>query len=301
MKAKGVDIDGWLVIDKPLNVTSTQVVGKMRRLFNAKKAGHGGTLDPLATGLLPIAFGQATKTVSYVMDAVKHYRFTLKMGEARSTDDAEGEVIETSDARPSSEHIKKALENFQGLIMQTPPVFSALKVEGKRAYDLARSGTTVDLKPRPARIDYFALIERPDRDTAIFEVRSGKGVYMRALGRDLARACGTVGYLSALRRTKIGPFFEKDAISLDKILINDAKAPISSLLYPVATALADIPALALTTEEATRLAYGQSLPVSALKGRMPDAIQTIVQAMDGEKVVGLCRLENGLLRPNRIL
>jgi tRNA pseudouridine55 synthase len=304
-KPRGRPLDGWLIIDKPQGLTSTDVVNKVRRAFDAQKAGHGGTLDPLATGLLPIAFGAATKTVPYVMDGTKLYRFTLRFGEARDTDDADGQVIATSDIRPTDEQIRAALPPFQGDIMQIPPIFSAIKVAGERAYDMAREGRAPVLEPRPARVDRFELIERPDADTAIFEVQSGKGVYMRSLARDLAVACGTVGHIAALRRLRVGPFAESDAIPLDKVLRTDDTAPASpDLLLPVATALADIPALALTAAEVTALSHGQAISLVTLMGRIPgdaDPDGGSVRAMAGSRVIGLCRLEDGLLKPERLL
>jgi len=304
-KPRGRPLDGWLIIDKPQGLTSTDVVNKVRRAFDAQKAGHGGTLDPLATGLLPIAFGAATKTVPYVMDGTKLYRFTLRFGEARDTDDADGQVIATSDIRPTDEQIRAALPRFQGDIMQIPPIFSAIKVAGERAYDMAREGRAPVLEARPARVDRFELVERPDADTAIFEVQSGKGVYMRSLARDLAVACGTVGHIAALRRLRVGPFLEGQAIKLDKILRTDDTAPASpDLLLPVATALADIPALALTGAEVTALSHGQAISLVTLMGRIPgdaDPDGGPVRAMAGSRVVGLCRLEDGLLKPERLL
>jgi len=207
-KPKGIALDGWLIIDKPTGVGSTDVVTLCKRGFNAQRCGHGGTLDPLATGVLPIAFGAATKTVPYVMDGTKTYRFTLKFGEARDSDDADGKVIATSDVRPDDATIRAALPQFIGDIMQVPPIFSAIKVAGERAYDLARAGEIPELAPRPARVDRFELIERPDADTAVFFVESGKGVYMRSLARDIAQDCGTVGHITALRRMRVGPFHE---------------------------------------------------------------------------------------------
>src|ERR1700674_70194 len=207
-RKKGKAIHGWLVLDKPAGMTSTQAVGAVRRLFGARKAGHGGTLDPLASGVLPIALGEATKTVPFVMDGRKEYRFTLRFGEARATEDAEGEVIATSDLRPTDEAIRSALPAFVGDIEQVPPAFSALKIEGKRAYDLARAGEPVDLKPRRVLIERLALLGRPDTDHADFVVSCGKGTYIRSLGRDLELSLGTVGHLSALRRTAVGPLRE---------------------------------------------------------------------------------------------
>jgi len=304
-RKRGRVLDGWLVVDKPSGVTSTDVVNKVRRAFDAQKAGHGGTLDPLATGLLPVAFGRATKTVPYIMDGTKTYHFTLRIGEARDSDDADGAVVATSDVRPSDDELRAALPAFRGNIMQVPPVYSALKVNGERAYDMARDGRPPELPPRPARVDRIELIARPDADTAVFEVESGKGVYMRALARDIALACGTVGHVSALRRLRVGPFSEADSIMLDKILATDENAPASpELLLPVATALADIPALALTEAEAKGLSNGRAISLLELMDRIPDTCDPdggVVRAMDGGHVLGLCRLEDGLLRPERLL
>jgi tRNA pseudouridine55 synthase len=308
-KPRGRPLDGWLIIDKPPGLTSTDVVNRVRRAFDAQKAGHGGTLDPLATGVLPIAFGAATKTVPYVMDGTKLYRFTLKFGEARDTDDADGQVIGTSDTRPSDEQVRAALPPFRGDIMQVPPIFSAIKVAGERAYDMAREGRAPVLEPRPARVDRFELVERPDADTAVFEVASGKGVYMRSLARDLAQACGSLGHITTLRRLRVGPFLEADSITLDKLLDKssgaDDTAPASpDLLRPVSTALADIPALALTDAEATDLRHGQAISLVALMGRIPGSANPsggLARAMAGGRVIGLCRLEDGLMKPERIL
>ena len=304
-KPKGRALDGWLIVDKPSGIGSTDVVNKVKRLFDAQKAGHGGTLDPLATGLLPVAFGAATKTVPYVMDGTKTYRFTLRFGEARDTDDADGKVIATSDARPTDEQINAALPAFRGDIMQVPPIYSAIKIAGERAYDLAREGQAVEIAPRPARVDRFELIERPDADTAIFHVQSGKGVYMRSLARDLAQACGTVGHIAALRRLRVGPFLEAHGIPLDRLLVSgDTPPPSPDLLLPVTTALADIPALAVTEAEAARLFQGQALSLVDLMGRVPDAADPnggLVRAMAGGRLIGLCRLEDGWMHPERVL
>ena len=302
---RGRALDGWLIVDKPAGMTSTDVVNRVRRGFDAQKAGHGGTLDPLATGLLPVAFGAATKTVPYIMDGTKLYHFTLRLGEARDTDDADGQVTATSAVRPDAARINAGLVAFQGEIMQVPPIFSAIKVAGERAYDMAREGRAPVLEPRPARVDRFALVERVDDDTAVFEVQSGKGVYMRSLARDLAVACGTVGHVSALRRLRVGPFLERHAISLDKCLGGEDNAPASpELLLPVATALADIPALALTTTEAANLMQGQAISLVELMGRIPESANPaggVARAMDGGRVIGLCRLQDGWLRPERLL
>jgi tRNA pseudouridine55 synthase len=304
-RKRGRPIDGWLIVDKPPRMTSTDVVNRVRRAADAQKAGHGGTLDPLATGVLPIAFGHATKTVPYIMDGTKLYRFTLRLGEARDTDDADGAVIASSDVRPTDDQLRAALPPFRGDIMQIPPIFSAIKVAGERAYDMAREGRPPVLEPRPARVDRFELIERPDGDHAVFEVQSGKGVYMRSLARDLAVACGALGHIGALRRLRVGPFTEADAIPLDKAMpAEDTARSSPDLLLPIATALADIPALALTAAETVLLTQGQAVSLITLMGRIPEAANPdrgLVRAMAGGRVIGLCRLEDGWLRPERIL
>ncbi len=309
-RPKGLALDGWLIIDKPAGMTSTDVVNRVRRGFDAQKAGHGGTLDPLATGVLPIAFGAATKTVPYVMDGTKLYRFTLKFGDARDTDDADGQTVATSEIRPTDAQINAALPAFRGDILQVPPAYSAIKVAGERAYDMAREGRAPVLDARPARVDRFELVERVDADTAIFEVQSGKGVYMRSLARDLAAACGTFGHVAALRRLRVGPFTEAishtlESISLDKPVRAEDTPPASpDLLLPVATALADIPALALTDAEASALSHGQAISLVDLMGRIPRAANPeggLARAMAGSRVLGLCRLEEGWLKPERLL
>ncbi len=304
-KPRGLPLDGWLIVDKPAGLTSTDVVNRVRRWFDAQKAGHGGTLDPLATGLLPVAFGAATKTVPYVMDGTKVYRFTLRFGEARDTDDAQGAVTATGDARPTDAAIRAALPAFLGDIMQVPPAYSAIKVAGERAYDLSRAGTPPVLEPRPARVDRFELVERLDADSVTFEVQSGKGVYMRSLARDLALACGSVGHVAALRRLRVGPFDERHAIVLDKLQRAEDTPPTSpDFLLPVATALADIPALALTAAEAVSLSHGQAISLVDLMGRIPRTAapdRGLARAMAGTRVIGLCRLEDGWLKPERLL
>lgn len=303
-KPKGRPIDGWLVIDKPSAMTSTDVVNAVKRSLAAQKVGHGGTLDPLATGVLPLALGAGTKTVPYVMDGTKEYRFTLRFGEARDSDDADGAVTATSAARPSDEAIRAALPAFRGTIMQVPPRYSAVKVAGERAYDLARAGAEVELQPRPAQVDRFDLIARPDADTAVFAVESGKGVYMRSLARDLAASLGTVGHVAALRRLRVGPFTEGGAVSLDKLLALGQDPAALSLVLPVETALADIPALALTGEEAARLTNGQALSLIPFLSRMPqdaDPDGGLVRVMAGGKALALGRLGEGMLHPVRLL
>jgi len=292
----GAKVDGWVILDKPVGLGSTPAVGKVRRLFGAQKAGHGGTLDPLASGVLPIALGEATKTVPFVMDGRKEYRFTLRFGEARSTDDAEGEVTATSDVRPTDEEIRSALPAFVGEIEQTPPAFSAVKIEGQRAYDLARAGQAVDLKPRKVLIERLELLARPDADHADFVVVCGKGTYIRSLGRDLARALGTVGHLSALRRTAAGPFREEAAISLSKLEALGHIPALFGALAPVATALDDIPALALTEAQADRLRQGQ--PVFLTRDAPPSG--ALLRAETGSKLIALVRSDGVSLKPVRV-
>ncbi len=286
-KRKRDKIDGWVVLDKPVGMGSTKAVGRVRWLFNADKAGHGGTLDPLASGVLPIALGEATKTVPFIMDGKKEYRFTLCFGEARSTEDAEGEIIATSDVRPTDDAIQAALARFVGEIDQVPPVFSALKIDGQRSYDLARAGEAVAMKSRKVTIDRLELLDRPDPDHADFVVGCGKGTYIRSLGRDLALALGTVGYLSALRRTAVGPFREEAAISLPKLEALGHIPPLFGALAPVATALDDIPALALTEAQADRLRQGQ--PVLLTRDAPPSG--ALSRAETDGKLVALVRSE----------
>jgi len=216
-KRKGEPVHGWVVIDKPVGVTSTHVVSIVKHLFDAQKAGHAGTLDPMASGVLAVALGEATKTVPFAMEAQKTYVFTARWGEGRDSDDAEGQVVETSEVRPSRQEIERALPGFTGEIDQVPPSFSAIKVAGERAYDLAREGEVPRLEARKIVVDDVRLVEQPDRDHAAFEMRCGKGAYVRAWVRDLARALGTVGHVSALRRTRIGPFSLLEAIPLEKL------------------------------------------------------------------------------------
>ena len=307
-RRKGRPVHGWVVVDKPSGLTSSQVVGRVRYLLEAQKAGHGGTLDPMATGVLPIALGEATKTVSYVMDGAKAYRFTLRFGEARTTDDAEGPVTETSPVRPSDDEIRAVLPRFTGLIEQVPPAFSALKLDGVRAYDLARADEVVELAPRPVRIDSLELCGRStqtaDPDHAEFLVRSGKGAYMRSLARDIAKALGTVGHVAALRRIAVGPFTEAQAISLETLKTLGHSLAASGQLLTVETALDDIPALALTEAEARRLRCGQAVGlISRMDLERVAHLESgaVVCAMADGKPVALARFEAGDLRPVRVL
>ena len=303
-KKRGNPVHGWLVVDKGLNITSAKVVSIAKKILNAEKVGHGGTLDPSATGVLPLAFGEATKTVSYMMEGSKKYNFTICWGSSTDTDDADGVVIKTSQVRPTKIEIEACLREFTGNIKQIPPIYSAIKVDGKRAYTLARAKMPVDLKPRSIFVEKFQLIEVIDEDHASFAVSSGKGAYIRGLARDIAVHLGTVGHVSNLRRTGVGPFLEKDSISLDKLEELGHKGAAADKLQPIEAVLDDIPALVLTAEEASRLRYGQ--PISALKmaRRGPlDAISAgdVLCAMEGGKLVALVKMEGGKIRPFRVL
>ncbi|MDA0338499.1 MAG: tRNA pseudouridine(55) synthase TruB [Proteobacteria bacterium] len=289
---KGEPISGWLILDKPAGITSAQAVAKAKRALNARKVGHGGTLDPLATGLLPLAFGEATKVVSYALYGDKSYRFSIRWGETRDTDDAEGVVVATSDRRPSAAEIIAVLPGLTGHIQQKPPSFSAIKVDGERAYDLARDGAPPDLPPREVIVEQFDLVDA-DEETATFEVSCGKGTYIRSLARDMAAMLGTCGYVDSLRRTRVGPFTEKDAISLDKLEeFGHSPAP-CGLLLPIETPLDDIPAVAVMESEAQRLRNGQSVFV-------PHQIEGEVLIMISGTPVGIGLLEGGTLRPKRL-
>ena len=241
-RKKGRAIHGWLVLDKPVGMTSTQAVGAVRRLFDARKAGHAGTLDPLATGVLPIALGEATKTVPYAVDGTKHYRFTVRWGAGTDTDDAEGEITDTRELRPAREAIEALLPRFTGEIMQTPPAFSAIKIDGNRAYDLARAGEVVELEARPVQIDSLTLVDMPDADTSVFEARCGKGTYVRALARDMGTELGCLGHLIALRRTRVAPFDEAEAVSLAALeaAAEQGEDALHALLRPIEAALQDL-------------------------------------------------------------
>ncbi len=303
-KRKGQPIHGWINLDKPPGMTSATAVSAVKRRMNAAKAGHAGTLDPLATGVLPIALGEATKTVSYIVDGAKRYRFTVRWGIATDTDDSEGAVTGECPDRPGRAGIEAALDGFTGEIEQVPPAYSAIRVAGRRAYDLARGGAPPNLAPRRVVIEEIRLTECSDADHATFEVVCGKGTYMRALARDLAGALGTQGHLVALRRTAVGPFTEKDAISLDELGENMQSAPALRHLLPVETALDDIPALAVTEIEAGRLRNGQA--VSLLRKADLDRIAGFgdgdtVLATAGGRPVALTRYAAGEIRPVRVL
>ena len=307
-RRKGTPVHGWVVIDKPKGVTSTQVVGIVRRIFDAQKAGHAGTLDPMATGVLAIALGEATKTVPYAMDAQKIYRFTATWGESRDTDDAEGAVTGTSPVRPTREQIEAALPAFTGPIIQVPPAYSAIKVQGERAYDLAREGEEVVLEPRTVEIFESRLLAQPDADHAEFEILCGKGTYVRAWVRDIARALGTLGHVSQLRRTRIGGFSAETAIPLEKLQALGHGPAAFEHLRPISTALDGIPALAVTGPDAVRLKSGNSVLVRAnIFARIADAVSgddlqglTVFCSTTEGEPVALAALEEGELRPFRV-
>jgi tRNA pseudouridine55 synthase len=300
-RSKGLAIHGWLCLDKPHGMTSTEAVNRVRRITRARKVGHGGTLDPLATGVLPIALGEATKTVAYVIDGRKHYRFTARLGEATATDDAEGEVLARSEVRPTTAEIAAALPRFVGRIEQVPPRFAAVKVEGERAYDLARRGEAVELAARSVEVDRFDLIERPDPDHATFEVVCGRGTYVRALVRDLGQALGCLAHVVALRRLQVGPFRAAEAVSLGALeqLVADDALP--QALLPLSAALGDLPALALTQPQVERLRAGQTIRVAPglLVGGEAEADGT-VRAMAAGRMVALARLHGAELSPVRV-
>ena len=300
-RRKGLPIHGWLVLDKPQGITSTQAVSRVRHLYSAQKAGHAGTLDPLATGVLPIAFGEATKTVPFAVEGNKQYRFTVRFGAATDTDDADGTIVATSDRRPTLPEIEAALRSFVGEISQVPPRYSALKVGGARAYDLARDEEDFELAARPALIESLTLIDMPDPDHCVIEARCGKGTYVRALARDLGIALGSLAHVTELRRTRVGPFAEKAAISLAKLqeLGHSAagRDALLSVLQPVETALDDIPALAIGGQDAARLKRGQ--PV-LLRGRDAPVLKGPVYATSRGTLVAVGEVSQGELRPTRV-
>ena len=303
-KRKGLAISGWIVLDKAYDITSTQAVGRVRRIFEAQKAGHAGTLDPLATGILPIALGEATKTVPFLVDASKTYRFMIAWGSNTTTLDREGSVTASSDVRPSREAVEAALPAFVGHIEQIPPAFSAIKVDGQRAYDLAREGVAVELKARTVVIHSARVSNQPDADHIEIEMDCGKGTYVRAVVRDLADRLGACAHVSALRRTRVGGFDEAKAICLETLEDLVHKGAASEALLPVETALDDIPALATTTEDAFRLKQGRPIvllprQVEALRDRLAGDSRTVL-AMHGDQAVALCEMRAGRLSPTRV-
>ncbi|GGY46796.1 tRNA pseudouridine(55) synthase TruB [Parvularcula lutaonensis] len=313
-RKKGRKVHGWLILDKPYDYGSTEAVSRMKWFGEAQKAGHAGTLDPLATGILPIAFGEATKTVPFVQDGIKTYRFTARWGVRTATDDREGEVVEESAVRPDREAIEAVLPDFIGTIEQVPPQFSAILVNGERAYDLARDGEEVKLKPREVEIDSFDLIDMPDADHAVFEAVVGKGTYVRALVRDIAEKLGTVAHVSELRRTRVGPFGEDQAVTMEEVtghpvsekIPADARdhARFDEHLVPIGDAMADYPKEKVSSFEANRLRSGQAVmltPVRAKALRAGEAgLLDVVLAEDDSGEVALCRLDGLALQPSKV-
>lgn len=310
-RKKGEDVSGWVVLDKPDDMTSTHAVAAIRRVFNAQKAGHAGTLDPLASGILPIALGEATKTVPWLMEAKKTYLFTIKWGVSTDTQDREGKTVATSDVRPTPEAIRAALPAFVGDIQQIPPQFSAVKVDGERAYDLARAGEAVELEPRKVTVYEAELVETEGEDLATFRFRSGKGFYIRALVRDLAAKLGAEGHVWRLRRTAVGPFNEADSVTLDALVDLGHKGAASERLKPVETALDDIPALAINGEDAFKLRQGRPIVLlphvmESLKPQFrdrtiagQDASRAVVALFQG-KAVALGDVRAGRFEPSRV-
>lgn len=303
-RKKGGIVNGWVCLDKPFGMGSTEAVSKIRRLFDAQKAGHAGTLDPLASGILPIALGEATKTVPFMMEAQKVYRFTINWGISTDSLDREGEITGRSDVRPDIGAVRAALPAFTGEIDQVPPQFSAIKVDGQRAYDLAREGTDFELASRRVMIHEAAVSDAPDADHVELTIRTGKGVYVRSLARDLAAVLGAEGHVSALRRERVGPFSTENAVSLDFLTDLVHRDAASEGLLPVATALDDIPELAVTDQDAFSLRQGRPIvllprQVETLKGRLRDGSRT-VSAFQGQTLVALGQLRAGRLEPDRV-
>jgi len=295
---KGRRIDGWVIVDKPAGMGSTDVVNRVRRAFEAQKAGHSGTLDPDATGLLAVALGEATKVIPYVMDALKAYDFTVRWGAATTTDDASGEVIATSELRPTDAAIKAAIPAYLGDIMQTPPAFSAVRVAGARAYDLAREGAPPELQPRPLWVEELLLTDRPDPDHARFEMTCGKGGYVRAIARDLGRDLGCLGHVTGLRRLWSGPFTLEQAVAMDEIEALAGSAGIDRLLLPLESGLADLPEVRIGAAELGRLKNGNAV---AGVPQEPLEFDEECWAGAGGRAIALGRWQGGMFQPARIL
>ncbi|KIC10448.1 pseudouridine synthase [Leisingera sp. ANG-M1] len=295
-KRKGRDISGWLVVDKPAGLTSTAVVNKVRWALDAKKAGHAGTLDPEATGVLAVALGEATKTVPYITDALKAYTFTVRLGQATNTDDAEGEVIAESDVRPADEKIKEALLPFLGEIMQVPPKFSAVKIDGQRAYKLAREGEDVQIEARPLWVEELILLDRPDTDHVVLEMTCGKGGYVRSIARDLGAALGCHGHVKELRRIWSGPFDAEEGVSLELVEELAKSTELDQYLRPLEEGLADLPELKCTLQGAVRLRNGNPGMVMAADVEYGDEAWA---SLDG-KAVAVGIYKSGELHPSRV-
>jgi tRNA pseudouridine55 synthase len=299
-RRKGLPVHGWLIFDKPQGMTSTKAVTRVRRLYEAEKAGHAGTLDPLATGVLPIALGEATKTVPFAVEGAKEYRFTIRFGAETDTDDAEGKAVARSDHRPSRAEIEAALPAFTGAIQQVPPRYSALRVDGARAYDLAREAEDFVLAPRTVSVERLSLVEYPDPDHCLLEARCGKGTYVRALARDLGRSLGTYGHVETLRRTRVGAFGEAQAVPLERLEAlaeSGGHEALLGALEPVEAPLGELPALALSGPDADRLRRGQAV---LLRGRDAPIVEGTVYAISRGKLVALGEVDKGELKPRRI-
>ena len=299
-RRKGRDVTGWLCLDKAAGQTSTDAVASVKRLFGAAKVGHAGTLDPLATGALPIALGDATKTVPFVQNGRKVYRFTVRWGEETDTDDAEGKVVATSATRPDRPAVEVLLTEFTGEVMQRPPAYSALKVDGERAYDLARSGAPVTLDERPVSIHRLALIDIPDRDHAVLEAECGKGTYVRALARDLGRRLGCLGHVTALRRLAVGPFDEATMVPLENLIAAREEGDAHSLdrfLSPLGVALSGLPELAVNASDAARIGRGQSV---LLRGRDAPTPAPVVHATHAGQSIAIGEIAEGAFHPTRV-
>ena len=296
-------LHGWMNLDKPYDMGSTEAVSAIKRLLCPTKIGHAGTLDPLATGILPLALGEATKTSAYMMDAIKEYYFTICFGEQRDTDDAEGNVIATSLHRPTDTDLKNIIPNYIGVIQQTPPIYSALKINGQRAYDLARAGQKVTVKPREVCIYNIAMIERTDDHHASFTVTCGKGTYVRSLARDISVACNTVGHVSELRRTRVGAFTENNAISLDdvkKYATLHSPDKYQALLQPIECGLDDIPAVSLDHAQAAQLRHGQGIMVAEHMFSDISEASEVYQAKCGNQLIALVRRNARHIAPLRV-
>ncbi|MGN8152966.1 tRNA pseudouridine(55) synthase TruB [Agrobacterium sp. 22094] len=303
-KPKGRPVSGWLILDKPFDFGSTEAVSKIKWLFNAQKAGHAGTLDPLASGMLPIALGDATKTVPYVMDGRKIYEFTVSWGEERTTDDMEGEVLNASDNRPSEQDIRDLLPKYTGTILQTPPQFSAIKIAGERAYDLAREGEVVEIPAREVEVHRLTLLACPDENTAHFEVECGKGTYVRALARDMGRDIGCYGFISELRRAMVAPFVEDAMVPLEKLTeletIEDRDERLAALdayLIDTSEALSSLPHLIINDDQAHRLKMGNPI---LLRGRDAPTQESEAYATARGRLVAIGEIGQGEFRPKRV-
>ncbi|WP_282181825.1 tRNA pseudouridine(55) synthase TruB [Aliiroseovarius marinus] len=295
-RKKGRDIHGWLVVDKPAGISSNAVVNKVRWAMDAKKAGHAGTLDPEATGVLAVALGEATKTVPYITDALKAYEFTVRLGQATNTDDAEGEVILESDARPSDEDIQAALAQFTGDIMQVPPKFSAVKIDGERAYKLARDGEDVEIAARPLWVEELVMVSRPDADHVTLEMTCGKGGYVRSIARDLGEALGCHGHVRNLRRIWSGPFDAEDGVTIELIEELAKTGELDGYLRPLEEGLQDLPELKASAEGATRLKHGNPGMVLASDVEYGDEAWASYEG----KAVAVGTYRSGELHPSRV-